>query len=139
MALPLAAPLNTFSAPVLPAGRNAALDAAQVIWCANARPVDLLSGGKAEGIASSSNGSSRDRTLDIHCVFAKEFMVNAAPSKAVIHIFAFTRYRLYVNGVYVARGPSRYQNQRPEYDSRDIGPQLRIGRPRGASCGTSQA
>jgi hypothetical protein len=128
MALPLAAPLNTFSAPVLPAGRNAALDAAQVIWCANARPVDLLSGGKAEGIASSSNGSSRDRTLDIHCVFAKEFMVNAAPSKAVIHIFAFTRYRLYVNGVYVARGPSRYQNQRPEYDSRNLAPLLRIGR-----------
>jgi len=35
---------------------------------------------------------------------------------------------LYVNGNYIGRGPSRYQNQRPEYDSRDIRRALQPGR-----------
>ena len=128
MALPVAAPQAAFAAPVKAVIRGASLNSAQVIWSADARPVELLSGGRAEGIASSSNGSSTATTPDLHCVFAKEFTVSTAPSEAVIHLFVFTRYRLYVNGAYAGRGPSRYQNQRPEYDSRDIGPLLRIGR-----------
>jgi hypothetical protein len=35
---------------------------------------------------------------------------------------------LYVNGNYMGRGPSRYQNQRPERDSRDIRRALQPGR-----------
>lgn len=128
MALPVAAPQAAFAAPVTAVLRDAVLDSAQVIWSANARPVELLSGGKAEGIASSSNGSSGDGTPDLHCVFAKESTVSASPNEALIHIFAFTRYRLYVNGAYAGRGPSRYQNQRPAYDSRDLAPLLHIGR-----------
>jgi hypothetical protein len=34
---------------------------------------------------------------------------------------------LYVNGNYMGRGPSRYQNQRPERDSRDIRRALHSG------------
>lgn len=128
MALPMTAPLSALAAPNAIESPRSALDAAHVIWCANAKSVELISGGKAEGIASSSNGASSSRTPDFHCVFAREFTIGTAPHKAVMHIFAFTRYRLYVNGVYVGRGPSRYQNQRPEYDSRDLAPLLRAGR-----------
>jgi hypothetical protein len=128
MALPVGAPLIAFAVPVGFGNRGAPLDSAQIIWSADARPVDLLSGGKAEEIASSSGGSSNNRTPDLHCVFAKEFPVDVVPSQAVMHIFAFTRYRLYINGAYAGRGPSRYQNQRPEYDSRDLAPLLRVGR-----------
>jgi hypothetical protein len=67
-------------------------------------------------------------TSDSHCVFAKAIDLPTLPSSAVLHLFAFTRYRLYVNGVYVGRGPCRYQNQRPEYDSRDVRSLLKAGR-----------
>jgi alpha-L-rhamnosidase len=50
------------------------------------------------------------------------------PSCAILQIFAFTRYRLYVNGNYIGRGPSRYQNQRPVLDCRDIRRELQPGK-----------
>jgi hypothetical protein len=128
MTLPAAGRQAAFAAPGATLSGEAALNSAQVIWCADARPVELQSGGKAEGIAGSSSGPSSDRKVDFHCVFAREFTVSAAPSRAVIHLFAFTRYLIYINGVYAGRGPSRYQNQRPEYDSRDIATLLRAGR-----------
>ncbi|MGC8549408.1 MAG: alpha-L-rhamnosidase N-terminal domain-containing protein [Acidobacteriaceae bacterium] len=66
--------------------------------------------------------------MDQHAVFIREFDLDSVPAGASMRIFAYTRYRLYVNGVYVGRGPSRFQNQRPEYDTRDIGGQLRPGK-----------
>lgn len=67
MALPVAAPLNALAAGLMAEGPRSALDAAHVIWCADASSVELISGGKAEGIASSSNGASsgcqRERNL----------------------------------------------------------------------------
>jgi alpha-L-rhamnosidase len=104
-----------------------ALASAHLIWSPSVTPVEIRSGGVAQGIASSSDGSSRAATPDLHCVFAKEITLSALPGFAMLHLFAFTRYRLYVNGHYIGRGPCRYQNQRPEYDSRDIRGWLRSG------------
>lgn len=67
-------------------------------------------------------------TSDLHAVFRADFLFETAPEAALLHLFAFTRYRLYVNGVYAGRGPSRYQNQEPEYDTRDLSSLLHSGR-----------
>jgi alpha-L-rhamnosidase len=87
--------------------------------------VPLIAGGGADAIAFP---AEKIPTPDLHSVFAKEFTLSAAPAHGLLHLFAFTRYRLYVNGTYVGRGPCRYQNQRPEYDTRDISSLLRAGR-----------
>ena len=101
---------------------------AQMIWCAEPRRIPILREGNAVGIASSGPGSPVTEAADEHAVFVREFELEAAPAHASMQIFAYTRYRLYVNGVYAGRGPSRFQNQRPEYDTREIGGQLRAGR-----------
>jgi hypothetical protein len=92
--------------------------AARVIWSAVSEAVQ--SERAAAGSISSSEGTVQGVEADLHSVFAKEISLSVVPSYAILQIFAFTRYRLYVNGNYIGRGPSRYQNQRPELDSRDI-------------------
>jgi hypothetical protein len=125
-AVPVVVKKAIFAAPAVEE-QSTALASAQIICCAKSVPVPIQSGGSAEGIASSSD-RLRDSTPDLHCVFAKEFTLGEVPSSAILHVFAFTRYRLYVNGNYIGRGPSRYQNQRPEYDSRDVCQWLKTGR-----------
>jgi len=101
---------------------------AQMIWCAGTVPVPLRANGPAAEIASSTEGHPRIATPDLHAVFAREFTLDSSPNQASLRIFAYTRYRVYINGVYCGRGPSRFQNQRPEYDTRDIAHALRAGR-----------
>jgi alpha-L-rhamnosidase len=125
-AAPVVVKKAIFAAPAVEE-QSTALGSAQIICCARSVPVPIQSGGSAEGIASSSDGL-RDSTPDLHSVFAKEFTLGEVPSSAILHLFAFTRYRLYVNGDYIGRGPSRYQNQRPEYDCRDVRQWLQAGR-----------
>jgi alpha-L-rhamnosidase len=127
-AAPVVARAAALAAPVIATGPLAVLASAQIIWSAATSPVPIQSGGAAQGIASSSNGQPKPAESDLHCVFAKEVSLTAGPSLAMLHLFTFTRYRLYVNGNYIGRGPCRYQNQRPEYDSRDIRSWLRPGR-----------
>ncbi len=106
---------------------SSALSSAQIIWSAEVNPTPLLVEGSDRDRSSSPNGVPLNPTPDLHAVFAKKITLNSVPSKAILHLFTFTRYRLYVNGKYAGRGPSRYQNQRPEYDSRDIGSFLHVG------------
>jgi len=54
-------------------------------------------------------------------------MLATTPTRAEIHLFAYTRYQLYVNGEYVGRGPNRFENRRPEYDTWDITSRLHAG------------
>lgn len=44
-----------------------------------------------------------------------------------LHLFADTRYRLWVNSQVVAAGPARFVTTHPEYDSHDLAPFLRPG------------
>jgi hypothetical protein len=101
---------------------------AQMIWCSESVPVALRTKGPAEGIASSSAGHPHLATPDLHAVFARSFTLDSPPVQASLRIFAYTRYRLYINGIYCGRGPSRFQNQRPEYDTRDVTHALHAGR-----------
>ena len=42
----------------------------------------------------------------------------------LLHLFADTRYRLFVNDTFVAYGPGRFVTARPEYDTHEISPHL---------------
>ncbi|GAB4167666.1 MAG: family 78 glycoside hydrolase catalytic domain [Terrimicrobiaceae bacterium] len=44
-----------------------------------------------------------------------------------LHLFADSRYRLRVNGRWVAAGPARFVTQYPEYDTHDLSPWLVVG------------
>jgi len=63
--------------------------------------VPLKTNGPASGIASSSDSHAKIATPDLHAVFAREFTLDALPTEAVVRLFAYTRYRLYINGVYL--------------------------------------
>jgi hypothetical protein len=105
---------------------------AQTIWCSDSVEVPIAIKGHAAGIASNAGGhapsSQAEQPCDLHAVFVREFQLAAKPAQATIQLFAYTRYRLYVNGVYCGRGPGRFQNQRPEYDTRQIAHALRPGK-----------
>jgi len=70
---------------------------------------------------------SSGQQADLAVAFRKTFDLAAKPSQAPLHLFAYTRYQLFVNGEYVGRGPNRFENRRPEYDTWDLAPQLRTG------------
>jgi hypothetical protein len=52
---------------------------------------------------------------------------NPLKEPLVLHLFADTRYRLWVNESFVAYGPGRFVTAHPEYDSHDLSPWLRTG------------
>lgn len=56
--------------------------------------------------------------------FEREFDLAEVPASFVIHLFADTRYRLLVNGKFVAAGPGRFVTKHPEYDSHELGSML---------------
>jgi alpha-L-rhamnosidase len=58
--------------------------------------------------------------------FERRF-VCTSKSQATLHLFADTRYRLFVNGEFVAYGPGRFVTAHPEYDTHDLTPLLRAG------------
>ncbi|MGN6726059.1 MAG: alpha-L-rhamnosidase-related protein [Tepidisphaeraceae bacterium] len=62
--------------------------------------------------------------------FVKSIDLPSAPRKAELHLFADSRYVLWVNGQYAGRGPNRFQPNGPEYDTLDIAAHLRPGRNR---------
>jgi len=68
-----------------------------------------------------------ETNTSLHAGFRREFLLRAAPATAQLHLFAYTRYRLYVNGEYVGRGPNRFESIHPEYDSWNIATRLHLG------------
>jgi hypothetical protein len=58
--------------------------------------------------------------------FMRSFSIPRA-TPATLHVFADTRYRLWVNDTFVAYGPGRFVTAHPEYDSHDLTPLLREG------------
>lgn len=63
-----------------------------------------------------------------YVAFRKEFDLAKPPASADFHLFADSRYLLWVNGKQVLRGPCRFNPKRPEFDSTDLAPHLREGR-----------
>ena len=64
---------------------------------------------------------------EAYVAFRRSFTIPEAPTSPMLHVFADSRYLLWVNGEYVLRGPCRFNPTRPEYDSVDIGGRLRKG------------
>lgn len=58
----------------------------------------------------------------------KTFVLNGAPSRARVCVSADSRYKLYVNGTYVGRGPARCDPRWQYYDEYDVAHLLRSGR-----------
>ena len=65
---------------------------------------------------------------NLYAAFRKDFQLPETPDTAILHLFAYTRYRLYINGRYVLRGPARFQNNGPQYDTVDVGSYLKSGK-----------
>jgi hypothetical protein len=63
-----------------------------------------------------------------YVAFRKSFDLAKRPDSAALHLFADSRFLLWVNGRHVLRGPSRFHPDRPEYDTLDLAPHLRAGR-----------
>ncbi len=59
--------------------------------------------------------------------FERHFSLSVLPPALRLHLFADTRYRLRVNGEFVASGPARFVTSHPEYDSHDLRPYLQAG------------
>ena len=59
--------------------------------------------------------------------FRKTLSLPGKPASATLHIFADTRYMLWINGRYVARGPNRFDPKRPEYDTLQVSGYLNAG------------
>ena len=57
--------------------------------------------------------------------FRKTFNIVDVPLSSSLHIFADSKYMLWINGKYVARGPCRFDPKRPEYDTLEVSPYLK--------------
>jgi alpha-L-rhamnosidase len=68
------------------------------------------------------------RGRNVHAYFRYDFRVSGTVARAVINLFADSRYHLKVNGEFVGYGPARYFQEHPEYDSYDISRFLKRGR-----------
>jgi len=66
--------------------------------------------------------------VNTYMLARKTFELSRAPKRAIIHITADLRYRLWVNGTYVTRGPARGIAKFQPFDTIDIGPFLCQGR-----------
>jgi hypothetical protein len=64
----------------------------------------------------------------LYVAFRKGFDLSGTAGPAILHLFADSRYMLWINGKYVLRGPCRFNPVRPEYDVVDIGPYIRKGK-----------
>lgn len=66
--------------------------------------------------------------LNSYALFRKSFELPRVPAKAPLFITADQSYQLYVNGVYVCRGPARGFQKHWPYDEVDVCAHLRKGR-----------
>ncbi|MEI6035767.1 MAG: hypothetical protein WCS65_15995 [Verrucomicrobiae bacterium] len=60
--------------------------------------------------------------------FERNFDLLEVPAEFPMHLFADTRYRLRVNGRFVAAGPGRFVTQFPEFDTHHLAEFLRPGK-----------
>ncbi len=62
-----------------------------------------------------------------YAFFQKSIQIKDSLQSAVLHLYADSRYALYVNGAYVNFGPSRSYHDHPYYDTYDLEPLLHKG------------
>ncbi|MGV8984906.1 MAG: hypothetical protein ACOH2H_01300 [Cypionkella sp.] len=64
---------------------------------------------------------------EVYLNFRRDIMLHEAPTKALFTLTADSRYRLWINGTYIARGPARSWPQAMALDSLDVTKYLRPG------------
>jgi alpha-L-rhamnosidase len=64
---------------------------------------------------------------NVYLYFRKSITLETNPRSALVHITADSRYKLYVNGHFVGRGPVRSDQRRQYYDSYDLARFLKKG------------
>ncbi len=64
---------------------------------------------------------------EVYVAFRKPFQLDRVPQQAILHLFADSRYILWINGRYVERGPCRFDPIQPQYDTLDVRRYLRSG------------
>jgi len=69
-------------------------------------------------------GLGRQQTV----LFRRTMDLDEKPVSANIHLFADSRYHIYVNGIHLNFGPSRFYTAHPEYDSYELVPYLKEGK-----------
>lgn len=69
-----------------------------------------------------------ETSRNVWVYFRKHLELSDQPPKAELKMFADARYRLFVNGKYVLRGPARSDPRWQYYDVLDLAAQLRPGR-----------
>lgn len=77
----------------------------------------------AKFVWKDAEGSGRQQTV----LFRRTINLDKQPETAMLHLFADSRYHLYVNGIHLNFGPSRFYTAHPEYDSYELAPYLHSG------------
>lgn len=77
----------------------------------------------AKFVWKDAEGSGRQQTV----LFRRTMQLDQKPDTATIHLFADSRYHIYVNGIHLNFGPSRFYTAHPEYDSYDLAPYFKEG------------
>ena len=62
-----------------------------------------------------------------YIAFRKRLPLDKKPSEAILHLFADSRYVLWINGKLVERGPCRFDPKGPQYDTLDVAEYLDKG------------
>lgn len=70
----------------------------------------------------------REQVRNEYVYFRNEINLADPVNQAVIHLYASSRYLLFVNEIFINFGPARAYPEHPEYDSYDISPYLKAGR-----------
>lgn len=66
--------------------------------------------------------------INSYYYFRRSFTIESKEEiQAELHLYAFSRYALYINGTYINFGPIRSYPAHPYYDTYDIGPWLKKG------------
>ncbi len=61
------------------------------------------------------------------CLFRKTFNINHSVKQARLRIIAETKYKLYINGSFIGRGPSRYDPRWAYFDEYDLTDVIQFG------------
>lgn len=68
-----------------------------------------------------------EQPVNAFCYFRKTFQLSGQSGQARVLLFADSRYKLYVNGIYVGRGPCRSDPREQYVDEWDITPHISQG------------
>ena len=70
----------------------------------------------------------KSRPTNVYLFARKVFELRSAPGRALLHCTADSRYKLYVNGRYLGRGPARSLPAWQSFDTYDVTPALKRGK-----------